>query len=119
MQGADYADALKRDAQRATQEFTELMYVRPDWMANRIIDFRANSDPIAAFGLAWRRYQLNVLNIEATKWGEVPEADFESYWGSERELRTALLSQVKALARLRHRRARPGGGSSSGHGAGS
>ena len=97
-----YLAELRRDSQQATREFTELMSVRPDWIADRIIEFRANSDQIAEFGLAWRRYRLNLLNIEATKYGEVPESDFEAYWDSERTLRTGLLSQVKALGRLRH-----------------
>lgn len=52
--------------------------------------------------MAWRRYVVQTFNIEATKYGEVPEADREAYWQDERERRSDLLSQVKALAHLRH-----------------
>lgn len=101
-EGADQLSKLRGDAREATDRYTELIHVRASWLANRVSDFHASSDAIVKFHPAWRRYVLQTLNIEAIKYGEVPEADFEAYWKDDRERRSDLLSQVKALARLRH-----------------
>lgn len=101
-QVSGYLSKLRRDAQQATGEFTELTESRVDWIADRIIEFRPGSDQMTEFAIAWARYRLKIAHINVTKYGEVTASDLEAFWDSERALRTGLESEVKQLARLRH-----------------
>lgn len=64
-----------------------------DWLSERIREFGESSYAIGEFAMAWRRYVIQTLSIEAAKYGEVPEADFEAYWNDDRERRRDLLPQ--------------------------
>ena len=89
-------------AQQATVAFGDLVRVRADWVADRIITFRSSADKIVEFAIAFYRYQLKLLHNGPYSYEDMTEDDFEAFWDSERELRNTVTSKVKMLTCLPH-----------------
>jgi hypothetical protein len=105
----DQAKVARGLAERAsttrqvTSAFTEAIYSRVGWIAERVTAFMPDAEEIKAFQIATMRHGLAVLAIGG--WSEDDDRTddaFEEGWRNERNARDELIQQVKLLANMPH-----------------
>lgn len=90
----------KLAARQATQEFNDLVHSRVNWVADRIMALSGDSAQAVKFVSVSYRYRFKSVQLAPSEWENLSDDEFESYWKSERDLRTEMTNVVKKLSYL-------------------
>lgn len=97
-------DNLKQELHQREQASNEAIWAlwsavdRVSWISERIKEPYKRTAPMIDFLQYYKQYDMHLTNYSIYEFEDLPESEFQAFWGFEYEARTNLIEEVKKLS---------------------